>query len=56
MRHMETFKGTSVCGWDYGLSPERDIKGEVMQDQSEELYDFGIKYLSNIFLSDVNSF
>ncbi|KAM0019638.1 hypothetical protein Hdeb2414_s0025g00658131 [Helianthus debilis subsp. tardiflorus] len=56
MCHMETFKGTSVREWDCGLSPERDIKGEVMQVQSKELRDLRIKYLSKIFLSDGNSF
>ncbi|KAJ0715350.1 hypothetical protein HanPI659440_Chr13g0500101 [Helianthus annuus] len=56
MRHMETFKGTSVREWDCGLSPEGDIMGEVMQDQSKELCDLRIKYLSKILLSNVNSF
>ncbi|MFS7921754.1 hypothetical protein Hanom_Chr03g00240601 [Helianthus anomalus] len=55
MRHMETFKGTSVREWNCGLSPERDITGEVLIDQSKELCDLRIKYLSKILLSDINS-
>ncbi|MFS7918392.1 putative papain-like cysteine peptidase superfamily [Helianthus anomalus] len=43
MRHMETFKGTSVREWNCGLSPERDITGEVLKDQSKELCDLRIK-------------
>ncbi|XP_035830001.1 uncharacterized protein LOC118479546 [Helianthus annuus] len=37
------------------LSPERDITGEVLKDQSIELCDLRIKYLSKILLSDINS-
>ncbi|KAJ0693298.1 putative papain-like cysteine peptidase superfamily [Helianthus annuus] len=55
MRHMETFKGTSVREWNCGLSPERGITGEVLIDQSKELCDLRIKYLSIILLSDINS-
>ncbi|XP_035831220.1 uncharacterized protein LOC118480460 [Helianthus annuus] len=55
MRHMETFKGTSVREWNCGLSPERDITGEVLKQQSIELCDLRIKYLSKILLSDINS-
>ncbi|MFS7989499.1 hypothetical protein Hanom_Chr11g01047661 [Helianthus anomalus] len=52
---METFKGTSVREWNCGLSPERDITGEVLKHQSIELCDLRIKYLSKILLSDINS-
>ena len=41
--------------WNCGLSPERDITGEVLEQQSIELCDLRIKYLSKILLSDINS-
>ncbi|KAL8245943.1 hypothetical protein R6Q59_007159 [Mikania micrantha] len=47
MRHMETFKGTSVKEWKCGLTAESD-------EQQRQLNDLRIKYLAKILLSDIN--
>ncbi|KAL8189147.1 hypothetical protein R6Q57_028713 [Mikania cordata] len=47
MRHMETFKGTSVKEWKCGLTSESD-------KQQKQLNDLRIKYLAKILLSDIN--
>ncbi|KAL8245712.1 hypothetical protein R6Q59_006928 [Mikania micrantha] len=47
MRHMETFKGTSVKEWKCGLTAESD-------EQQRQLNDLRIKYLAMILLSDIN--
>ncbi|MFS7917352.1 putative papain-like cysteine peptidase superfamily [Helianthus anomalus] len=48
-------KALFVREWNCGLSPERDIMGVVLKDQSKEMCDLRIKYLSKILLSDENS-
>ncbi|KAL8256283.1 hypothetical protein R6Q59_031350 [Mikania micrantha] len=47
MRHMETFKGTSVKEWKCGLTVESD-------EQQRQLNDLRIKYLAKILLSDIS--
>lgn len=55
MRHMETYKGTSVKDWKCELSNERDDKGEVSPKQQRELDDLRHKYVAKILLNDVNT-
>jgi len=55
MRHMETYKGTSVREWECGLSTEKNVKGDASNKQKRELDDLRHKYVAKILLSDVNT-
>ncbi|KAJ0766760.1 hypothetical protein HanLR1_Chr03g0081251 [Helianthus annuus] len=54
MRHMETYKETSLKKWECGLSKECNNAGEISYKQRKELDELRYKYVSKIILSDVN--
>ncbi|KAJ0733417.1 putative Ulp1 protease family catalytic domain, papain-like cysteine peptidase superfamily [Helianthus annuus] len=53
MRHMETYKGTSLKKWECGLSKECNNAGEISYKQ-RPLDELRYKYVAKILLSDVN--
>lgn len=47
MRHMETYKGTSINAWKCGLTAESEA-------QNSQLTDLRVKYVAKILLADIN--
>lgn len=50
MRHMETYKGEDVDGWNVDIEPE----SEYSDDQQIQLDDLRKKYVTKILTSDMN--
>ncbi|KAJ0520236.1 hypothetical protein HanIR_Chr10g0457161 [Helianthus annuus] len=54
MRHMETYKGTTVKNWESGLLKECTNAGEISYKQHKELDELRHKYVAKMVLSVVN--